>query len=70
MDYKLLSGLVQDIWDKFQEPRFTTLNRHKNEAETLWVMQKHYWVEKLREMGMLYTYDDNVQHPTKFTLLH
>ena len=51
MDYRLLSGLVQDVWDKFQGLRFTLLSRQRHEAEALWLVQHVQWTERMDELG-------------------
>ena len=52
MDCRLLSGLVQDVWDKFQELRFVLLSRQRQEAGALWAVQALQWKDRLKELGM------------------
>ena len=52
MDCRLLSGLVQDVWDKFQELRFTLLSRQRHEAGALWGVQCLQWRDRLQELGI------------------
>ncbi len=52
MDCRLLSGLVQDVWDKFQELRFTLLSRQRHEVDALWGVQCLQWKDRMQEMGM------------------
>lgn len=56
MDCRLLSGLVQDVWDKFQELRFTLLSRQRHEAEALWVVQHLQWKDRMQELGVCNVY--------------
>ena len=51
VDCRLLTGLVQDVWDKFQELRLHLLSRQQQEAESLWAVQHSQWTHKTREIG-------------------
>lgn len=51
VDCKLLAGLVEDVWDRFQNARLIHSNRQRHEAETVWLMQRLQWKEKLQELG-------------------
>jgi len=49
----MLTGLVQDVWDKFQDLYVSQQARQKHEAQALWVMQHLQWTQKIKELGML-----------------
>ena len=51
MDLRVLTGLVQDVWDKFQDLHVGQQARQKHEAQTLWVMQNFQWTQKIKELG-------------------
>ena len=51
VNYRLLTGLVQDVWDKFQELRLHMLSRQQHEAECLWAVQHLQWTQKTKELG-------------------
>ncbi len=43
LDVRLLSGLVQDVWDKFRQLKVSLVNRQRQEAEALWLLQREQW---------------------------
>ena len=51
-DSRLLCGLVQDVWDKFNSLKFSLLARQRHEAESLWLAQREQWVNRKRELGI------------------
>ena len=51
VDLRVLTGLVQDVWDKFQELHASMQNRHRNEAQALWAVQHLQWTQKIKELG-------------------
>ena len=49
---RLLSGYVQDVWDKFHQLSIQLARRHRTEMETLWLSQMQIWRGRLREQGL------------------
>ena len=49
---RLLSGYVQDVWDKFHQLSIQLARRHRTEMETLWLSQVQIWRERIREQGL------------------
>ena len=51
VDERLLSSLVQDVWDKFCNQRTLLLTRQRNEAEAMWMLQHQQWTDRLKDLG-------------------
>ena len=51
LDVRLLTGLVQDVWDKFFHLKESVLIRQKHETEALWLVQQELWRQRLSELG-------------------
>ena len=51
VDVRLLSGLVQDVWDKFFQLKESMDLRQRHEAEALWLVQQELWRQYQNEMG-------------------
>ena len=51
VDVRLLSGLVQDVWDKFFQLKESMQLRQGHEAEALWLVQQELWRQRQRELG-------------------
>ena len=51
LDERLLSALVQDVWDKFHELESSLVSRQRHEAEALWLLQRDQWTDRLTDLG-------------------
>ena len=51
VNVRLLSGLIQDVWDKFFQLKESTLVRQSHETEALWLVQQELWRQRQSELG-------------------
>ena len=46
---RLLTGYIQDVWDRFHKESLSVAERQRLEVETLWIMQLHQWRQRIKE---------------------
>ena len=51
VDVRLLTGLVQDVWDKYIRLKESMQVRQRHEAEALWLVQQELWKQRQSELG-------------------
>ena len=51
LDVRLLTGLIQDVWDKFFQLKESVQIRQRHETEALWLVQKELWKQRQNELG-------------------
>ncbi|XP_019852078.1 PREDICTED: probable serine/threonine-protein kinase nek3 isoform X2 [Amphimedon queenslandica] len=48
-DERLLTGYVQDVWDRFHKEALLIAERQKLEVETLWTLQTNQWKQRIEK---------------------
>lgn len=48
-DERLLTGYVQDVWDRFHKETLLIAERQKLEVETLWTLQTNQWKQRIEK---------------------
>ena len=48
-DERLLTGYVQDVWDRFHKETLLIAERQKLEVETLWTIQTNQWKQRIEK---------------------